>query len=238
MVVFFVKRLLTSLLVVLISTVDHVRPGRHLDRPARRTSAPAPRPNKAEQIANRIAELQPRQPVLSRYFSWLKGASGCLYGNCDLGENWQTNQHVTSLLSGAVTTTIQLVGGGHAAGDRARRDRRHRQRPAPVHRLRLLDHLPLLPALLAARLLGRGAGQGVPGHRLQRLPRRRIHDLRRRRSWSSALVVGVSVSSAVAGKVDTRLRNFAHRRRRRGAPAVVYLNVTDWLQGARARHRR
>ena len=67
-------------------------------------------PNKAEQIANRIAELNLDDPVLLRYLCWLQGASGCLYGNCDLGENWRTHQEVTSLLSGAVVTTIQLVG--------------------------------------------------------------------------------------------------------------------------------
>ncbi len=109
MIVFFVKRLLMSLLVVLISTVImYVLVDISIDplEDLRISTAP----NKAQLIANRVAELHLDDPVLSRYFSWLKGASGCLYGNCDLGENWKTHQQVTALLSGAVTTTIQLVG--------------------------------------------------------------------------------------------------------------------------------
>ena len=108
MVVFFVKRLLTSTLVVLISTVVmYVLVDLSIDPIADlRTSNP---PNKAELIASGSSCIS-NDPVLSRYFCWLKGACGCLYGNCDLDENWQTNQKVTCLLSGAVTTTIQLVG--------------------------------------------------------------------------------------------------------------------------------
>ena len=109
MVVFFVKRLLMSLLVVLISTVImYVLVDLSIDPLEELRTSTAP--NKDQQIANRIAQLRLDEPVLTRYFSWLRGAAGCLYGNCDLGENWQTNQPVTSLLSGAVGTTIQLVG--------------------------------------------------------------------------------------------------------------------------------
>ena len=109
MVVFFVKRLLTSLLVVLVSTlIMYVLVDLSIDPLFDLRTSTAP--NKAQQIANRIAELHLDDPVISRYLSWLKGASGCLYGNCDLGENWLTHQQVTSLLGGAVMTTIQLVG--------------------------------------------------------------------------------------------------------------------------------
>ena len=109
MVVFFVKRLLSSLLVVLISTVImYVLVDLSIDPLEDLRTSTAP--NKAQQIANRVADLQLNESVLTRYFSWLKGASGCLVGNCDLGTNWQTKQEVTSLLSGAVLTTIQLVG--------------------------------------------------------------------------------------------------------------------------------
>lgn len=108
MVVFFVKRLLMSLLVVLISTlimyylVDWaIDPLKDL-----RTSTA---PNKAEQIQRRIAELHLNDSVFSRYIDWLKGATGCLYGQCDLKTNWHTHEQVTSLLSGAVLTTIKLV---------------------------------------------------------------------------------------------------------------------------------
>jgi peptide/nickel transport system permease protein len=109
LIVFFVKRLLMSLLVVLISTVImYVLVDISIDplEDLRISTAP----NKAQLIANRVAELRLDDPVLSRYFSWLRGATGCLYGNCDLGENWKTHQQVTALLSGAVMTTIQLVG--------------------------------------------------------------------------------------------------------------------------------
>jgi peptide/nickel transport system permease protein len=109
MVVFFIKRLLMSLLVVLISTlimyylVDWaIDPLQDL-----RTSTA---PNKADQMARRTAELHLEDSVFSRYLSWLKGASGCLYGQCDLNQNWHTHEAVTSLLSGAVLTTIKLVG--------------------------------------------------------------------------------------------------------------------------------
>ena len=108
MAVFFVKRLLMSLLVVLVSTVImYVLVDLAIDplNDLRTSTAP----NKAEQIQRRIADLNLDQPVLLRYLWWLRDASGCLYGNCDLGENWKTHQAVTSLLSGAVVNTIQLV---------------------------------------------------------------------------------------------------------------------------------
>src|ERR1700712_4847839 len=108
MVVFFVKRLLMSLLVVLISTlimyylVDWaIDPLNDL----RISTAP----NKAEQMQRRIQELHLNDSVFSRYISWLKGATGCVYGRCDLNQNWHTHEQVTSLLSGAVLTTIRLV---------------------------------------------------------------------------------------------------------------------------------
>ncbi len=108
MLVFLIKRLLTSLLVVLISTVImYVLVDLSIDplQDLRASTAP----DKEQQIANRIAELHLDQPVLVRYFSWLKDASGCFYGQCNLNENWTTHQQVTTLLKGAVLTTIQLV---------------------------------------------------------------------------------------------------------------------------------
>ena len=73
MVVFFIKRLLMSLLVVLISTIIMyylvdwaIDPLQDL-----RTSTA---PNKAEQMARRSAELHLDDSVFSRYVSWLKGA--------------------------------------------------------------------------------------------------------------------------------------------------------------------
>ena len=84
MVVFFVKRLLMSLLVVLISTVImYVLVDMSIDplEDLRISTAP----NKAQQIANRVAELRLDDPILVRYLDWLRGAAGCLYGSCDLG---------------------------------------------------------------------------------------------------------------------------------------------------------
>ena len=108
MVVFFVKRLLMSLLVVLVSTlIMYVLVDIAIDPLYDlRTSTS---PNREELIARRVAELRLDDPVLVRYLDWLRGASGCLYGQCDLGSNWQTDQQVTSLLGGAILTTIQLV---------------------------------------------------------------------------------------------------------------------------------
>ena len=109
MVVFFIKRLVMSLLVVLISTlVMYVLVDLSIDplNDLRVSTAF----NKAELIRQRRDLLNLDDPVLSRYFDWLKGASGCFYGQCDLNQNWRTHQQVTSLLSGAVSNTIQLVG--------------------------------------------------------------------------------------------------------------------------------
>ena len=64
MVVFFVKRLLMSLLVVLISTADHVRPRRPAPSTRSPTSAPAPRPTRPSRSRSRIAELHLDDPVL------------------------------------------------------------------------------------------------------------------------------------------------------------------------------
>jgi peptide/nickel transport system permease protein len=108
MIVFFIKRLLTSMLVVLISTlVMYVLVDISIDPLADLKTSNAF--NRELLIKQRVAMLHLDDPVLSRYFSWLKGASGCLYGQCDLNQNWLTHQTVTSALSGAVATTIKLV---------------------------------------------------------------------------------------------------------------------------------
>ncbi len=108
MITFFIRRFLTSALVVLISTfVMYVLVAASID-PLRdlRTSRS---PNKDQLIANRIAQLHLDQPVVERYLTWLKGVLGCVTGQCNLGVDWQTNQTVTSELSGAIVTTLQLV---------------------------------------------------------------------------------------------------------------------------------
>lgn len=108
MITFFIRRFITSALVVLISTfLMYILVAKSIDPLADlRTSRS---PNKAQLIQNRIAQLNLDQPVVERYFSWLKGASGCLVGNCDLGLDWERNQTVTSELAGAIITTLQLV---------------------------------------------------------------------------------------------------------------------------------
>jgi peptide/nickel transport system permease protein len=109
MVVFFIKRLLMSMLVVLISTLlMYVLVDISIDPLADLRVSNAF--NKQDLINQRIQLLRLDEPVLTRYFSWLKGAGGCLYGNCNLNQNWLTHQQVTDLLKGAVLTTIELVG--------------------------------------------------------------------------------------------------------------------------------
>ncbi len=225
MVVFFVKRLLMSLLVVLVSTVIMywlvdlaIDPLEDL----RISTAP----NKAEQMANRTAELRLDDPVLLRYFDWLRGAAGCLYGNCDLGENWKTNQEVTSLLSGAVTTTIQLVGVATVLaivlGVMVGIVSALRQYTGFDYSITFLSFLLYsLPvfwvAVLAKVFLAIN-----------------FNDFLRDPHFSVPVIVivsafvGLVVSSAVAGPKQARLRNFAI------AAAItavmfVYLNVTDWF---------
>ncbi|MET0998214.1 MAG: ABC transporter permease [Marmoricola sp.] len=225
MVVFFVKRLLMSLLVVLISTVImyhlvaiSIDPLEDL----RISTAP----NKAEQIANRTAELRLDDPIILRYFDWLKGAAGCLYGSCDLGENWKTNQEVTSLLSGAVVTTIQLVGAATV----------------------LAILLGVLVGIVSALRQYTGFDYSITflSFLLYSLPvfwvavlakvflAINFNDFLRDASFSptvivvSAAFVGLVVSAAVAGSRQARLRNFAF-----GAVAtaalLIYMNVTDFF---------
>lgn len=108
MIMFFVRRLLTSSLVVLVSTLFmYVMVDLAIDplEDLRLSTAP----NKQQLIDTRVALLNLNDPVLVRYFDWLGGVANCLTGNCQLGLNWRTGQTVTSMLSGAVLTTLQLI---------------------------------------------------------------------------------------------------------------------------------
>jgi peptide/nickel transport system permease protein len=108
MFTFFLRRFLTSALVVLISTfVMYVLVDLAIDPLAKLRQSTAP--NKQQQMDALIAQLHLNDPVTSRYFDWLKGALGCAYGQCDLGRDWEKNQLVTHQLSGAIGTTLQLV---------------------------------------------------------------------------------------------------------------------------------
>lgn len=108
MITFFIRRFLTSTLVVLISTfLMYLLVAQSIDPLSDLRVSRSP--NKAQLIANRIAALNLDQPVVQRYFNWLKGASGCVVGRCDLGADWMTHATVTSELKGAILTTLQLV---------------------------------------------------------------------------------------------------------------------------------
>jgi len=108
MIMFFVRRLLTSSLVVLVSTlIMYVLVDLAIDplEDLRLSTAP----NKEQLIESRIALLNLDDPVMVRYLDWLAGVGQCFTGSCNLGTNWQTGQPVTSLLQGAVVTTLQLI---------------------------------------------------------------------------------------------------------------------------------
>lgn len=60
--------------------------------------------NKADLIANRISMLRLDEPWYVRYWDWLTG-----FVTGDLGVAWRTKQAVSSLLSGAIATSISLV---------------------------------------------------------------------------------------------------------------------------------
>ncbi|HSV41640.1 MAG TPA: ABC transporter permease [Nocardioidaceae bacterium] len=108
MIIFFARRFLTSALVVLTSTLimyamvaasidplEELRGGNMANK---------------EALMERLSQqLRLDDPVIVRYIDWLKGALGCTYGQCDLGEDWKTHETVTHALSGAIVTTLQLV---------------------------------------------------------------------------------------------------------------------------------
>lgn len=66
-------------------------------------------PNKEQLIEARITALDLETPAPIRYLKWLGGAAGCLVGQCDLGASWVTGQQVTTLLSTAIPSTVQLI---------------------------------------------------------------------------------------------------------------------------------
>ncbi len=108
MVTFFIRRFLTSVLVVLISTfIMYLLVAVSIDPLQDLQTSKSP--NKAQLIHNRIVELDLNQSVVHRYFTWLKGVAGCGVGKCDLGRDWGINQSVSGELKGAILTTLELV---------------------------------------------------------------------------------------------------------------------------------
>ena len=108
MIMFFVRRLLTSSLVVLVSTLFmYVMVDLAIDplEDLRLSTSP----NKQQLIDSRVALLNLNDPVMVRYLDWLGGVANCFTGDCQLGTNWRTGQTVESMLSGAIITTLQLI---------------------------------------------------------------------------------------------------------------------------------
>ncbi|MFC3398021.1 ABC transporter permease [Microbacterium amylolyticum] len=65
-------------------------------------------PNRDTLIEQRVAMLNLDLPWYQRYFLWLRGVSGCVIGQCDLGQN-RVGQEVTHVLGAAASSTLRLV---------------------------------------------------------------------------------------------------------------------------------
>ncbi len=152
---------------------------------------------KAQRIAERIEILDLNTNPVIRYFKWLGN-----FVTGDLGVGWRSGQPVTSLLQGAVASTIQLVAAATVLaiilGVMIGIVSALRQYSA----LRLHHDLPLLPPVLPPGLLGRRAAQAVGGDRLQRLPQG---------SSLSPLVIAVAGRAGRYG-LDARLRRDSPQR--------------------------
>ncbi|MET0998036.1 MAG: ABC transporter permease [Marmoricola sp.] len=225
MVVFFAKRLVTSILVVLVSTfIMYVLVDLAIDPLADLKVSNSF--NREAMIKQRIAFLHLDDPVVTRYFDWLKGASGCLYGQCELNENWLTHQSVTSLLSGAVVTTIQLVAAATVLaillGVLVGIVSALRQYSGFDYSITFLSFLLYsLPvfwvAVLAKVFLAIDFNDFLADPHISAAA-----------IVITSLVLGIAISSAVAGDRRKRLRNFAAAA---GVTALlmIYLNVSDWF---------
>ena len=226
MITFFLRRFLSSALVVLVSTlIMYVLVDIAIDPLAKFQGSTAP--NVAEQRAALVSQLKLDEPVITRYFDWLKGAAGCAYGQCDLGRDWEKNQLVTSQLSGAITTTLQLVTAatfiailfGVLVGIVSAL----RQYTGFDYSITFMSFLLYsLPVFWVAVLLKYFLAIDFNNF-LQRDPQIPV--------WAMLLtggVFGLALSAALGGTVAKRLRNFAIT-----AAAVValsvYLNVRDFF---------
>ena len=227
MVVFFVKRLLTSLLVVLVSTlVMYVLVDKAIDPLYDLRTSTAP--NKQDQIDARIAQLRLDESVFVRYLDWLKGVGGCFYGSCDLGSNWKTNQQVSSLLGGAIATTIQLVTLATVLaivlGVIVGIVSALRQYTGFDYSITFLSFLMYsLPVFWVAVLAKVFLAINVNNFLAQDEPRIGVVTI-----VVVVLVAGLVVSSAIAGPARQRLRNFAVAAGVALA-LLLYLNLTNWF---------
>ena len=100
---FLWRRVLAGLATLLVSTfVMFLLASASMDPFADLAQSTAP--NKAELISQRIQLLDLNTPVVIRYFKWLGN-----FAHGDLGTAWVTGQPVSTVLHGAIISTIQLV---------------------------------------------------------------------------------------------------------------------------------
>jgi peptide/nickel transport system permease protein len=66
--------------------------------------------NREQLVELRTQELRLDVNPALRYFIWAGGASKCLIGQCDLGEDYRTGQEVTDMLGSAMGSTLKLIG--------------------------------------------------------------------------------------------------------------------------------
>ncbi len=225
MITFFLRRFLTSALVVLISTfLMYLLVAQAIDPLSDLRASQSP--NKDQLIANRVAALHLDQPVVQRYFGWLKGASGCVVGRCDLGADWMTHATVTSELKGAILTTLQLVTAatviaivlGVAVGIISALRQYSGFDYSITFMSFLLYSLPVFwVAVLAKTFLAIDLNNFLADPRLSA-----------GFIVLAAVVVGVIASAAIGGSWRRRLQSF-------GAAAVLtgltclYVNASDWF---------
>ncbi len=110
MAAYIIRRVLASLLILLAATfLMFALVSLSGDPLAEFVNNPDP-DQKALLIQARTEALNLDKPFLVQYLLWLGGAVGCIVPGmgCDLGVNL-SNQPVTSLLSDAFPTTLQLV---------------------------------------------------------------------------------------------------------------------------------
>jgi len=109
MLTFVVRRLLATLLVVLAASYIVYNLTSISGDPLADLKGSSS-PNRQELIDQRTEELRLDLPVPVRYFTWLGKASGCLYGQCDLGTAFtRGGQEVTEAVAAAASSTIQLI---------------------------------------------------------------------------------------------------------------------------------
>ena len=108
MLTFLVRRLASAVVVLLASTFVFFILVSYAVDPLEdlRTSTQI---NKAQLMEQRIRLLDLDTPPVLRYFHWLRGVLGYLWGDGTLGASWKTNRPTTELLSGAIGVTLRLV---------------------------------------------------------------------------------------------------------------------------------